>query len=301
MVSSKSKNRLGTCGLRSGLALVLGLGMTSMAFGGWGGDLGPGVTGYYVGLSTHITRHKVTPTLDKGSFKIFDGDHLHKEFKDNLFGATFTAGYLYALGPVALAGQAYFGMGGKKVSLHDTWDVERKGVPFTVRSDLDLWGRYQFGWELLAGVKLSSLLVYGLLGFQGRMMQTRGQMTLTPRSTGIASSPGSGGKAILFFGKDAATVEGIEFAKLQPAHKVVFSPTIGIGVRLYLMNLFFVGIEGRHAWRERTMKARYAFYNTFEGSELGSRSTSTQERKDRLEPRFKMSQWSANVIVGFRM
>lgn len=289
--------RFGWAVTQGSLVLVFGLLTASASFGI---GLGTGMTGYYVGLSADIARHKVIPTLDQGQLKIFDGGHLHKEFKDTFYGTTFTAGYMYALGPIALAGQVYFGLGSKRMPLHDTWKIEREGIPLTVHSDLDLWGRWRFGWELLGGVKLSSVLVYGLLGFQCRMMQTRGHLTLI--SNEDAPEEVAEEKAILFFGKTATTIEGVEFAKIQPSHKVVFSPTIGVGLRLYVMNFFFVGLEGRHTWRERTMKARYALYNTFqEGGAFGLRSTSTQEKKDRLEPKFKMSQWSANVIVGFRM
>lgn len=267
---------------------------------GWGIGFGPGITGYYVGLSAEMTRHKVTPTLNHGKLKIFDGDHLHEEFKEDLFGSTFMAGHMYALGTFALAGQVYFGVGGKQVSLRDSWKIQRNGISLTARSEMDLWGRWHFGWELLAGVKLSSVLIYGLFGFQGRMMQTRGYLTLLPSQPALVENLDK--KAILFFGKDAATIEGVEFAKLQPSHQVVFSPSIGVGIRLYVMDSFFVGLEGRCARRQRTMKARYALYDTLEeGGVFGTWSTSTQEKKDRLEPKFKINQWKASLIMGFRM
>lgn len=172
---------------------------TLTASASFGIGLGTGMTGYYVGLSADIARHKVIPTLDQGQLKIFDGGHLHKEFKDTLYGTTFTVGYMYALGPIALAGQVYFGMGSKRMPLHDTWKIERESIPLTVHSDLDLWGRWRFGWELLGGVKVSSVLVYGLLGFQCRMMQTRGHLTLIPNKD--APEEVAEEKAILFLEK----------------------------------------------------------------------------------------------------
>lgn len=259
--------------------------------------LGPGITGYYVGASVSLYRAKTTPNLGKGLLSTFNAEHLSKDFKENLCGVTLTAGYMYSvLKTFAFAGQVYFGVDGKKVELHDSWILKRDQDEFSVRSNLDLRGRYRFGWELLGGMKLSSCLVYGLVGFQVRMMQTRGNLTLRP-------SDGHDEKAILFFGKDATTIENIEFAKLQPAHKVVFSPTVGFGARFYfLANRFFVGAEGRYTTRKRTLKAKYAYYNSFSpAAHMGSRSTSTRERTDRLEPEFKMRGWSASLTLGMRM
>lgn len=247
---------------------------------------GYSTTGYYVGLSGNLNRYIITPELTQNVFSGFN-----EKFKENRLGATFMAGYMYSLPKFfSLAGQVYFGLGGKELELHKNWTYNSSSKNYTFTSNFELRNRYYFGAEVLGGITLSNILIYGLLGYQVRVMQTKGNIQALQDNE----------KMILFFGKSSQTIQGIDFPQIKPLHKFPSSLTLGIGGRIYLLKKFFIGIEGRYSIpKKHTLKTKYSLYDPH--GIFGHTSTTTSEAKDKIDVKIKLKSLGVSVIIGGKL
>lgn len=266
---------------------------------------GNSATGFYIGGSGNFSKMKVDPDFP-GKPALKDG---MKECEKRRFTGALVTGYTYSFARWAIASQLHFGISGAGIPSPKSWTYEKKGEgenaateKYKMESDFYFRNRYNFGADILGGFSFSSFLIYGLVGLQMRVFQTRGSLsaTLDTSSATVAAAQADAKKAVVYFGKKETTLQGTSFSKLKPSNKFVPFLVVGGGLRFFIAR-FFIGAEFRYDIpRTRTMKVKYALVdkNDILGFGKGENSSGSKEK---TEIKSKIKNYGGSLLIGLKL
>ncbi|MDR0631567.1 MAG: hypothetical protein LBF66_03310 [Holosporales bacterium] len=220
-----------------------------------------------------------------------------QEKKITRIGADVVMGCIYSSG-ITLASQVIVGYGGKNIK-HAVDVTNQSGTTAGttagttdsshVISDVSLRNPLRCGAEVLVGASLGVAVrtfPYAILGYMVEYTQVRGSMFVEKDAK----------KSVIYFGKDAVTVQGIEMPAVRPLRKFVSTPVFGGGVRLSLMGKAFVGLEFRYFPRtSRNLMTQCTRIDPL--GVFGTASTSLSTEKIKIPA--NLTHYSVGVVVGF--
>ncbi|MDR1208032.1 MAG: hypothetical protein LBJ89_01630 [Holosporales bacterium] len=200
-------------------------------------------SGYYIGLTGQLNRQSLRVKSDK-----FDLHQLEK--KSTRCGADLVMGYAYC-SKLAIAGQVLVGYGGQDIK-HAVDVTNTSAEKARLISDVSLRNRVRCATEVLLGFTIGNTIrtfPYVIIGGAIEFTQVRGSMF----------SEQDAKKSVVYFGKDSATVQGVQMPAIRSQLKLVPTPVFGLGTRLYLLGRMFVGVEARYfAKTKRELNTRCA-------------------------------------------
>ncbi|MDR1598205.1 MAG: hypothetical protein LBR89_04750 [Holosporales bacterium] len=203
----------------------------------YGGTSGYAQTGFFAGFTVGWVRSKVE---HPNSATVFGGDGSKKSesapTKSNRVGCNLVVGYSYGR-TLFLAGQVSGGYsgGGIKQDKSVTWD--ENGETYNAKLGAVLRNTWNVGTEVHIGARVGSIAaVYGIAGVGIESMKVRGQITAS----------GGDESYVLYFEKNATTVNGFTVPAIKQSTKLVPVAVFGAGAMVTVCSRFMVGLEGRY-------------------------------------------------------
>lgn len=185
---------------------------------------------------------------------------------------------------------------------YDNHDIDA-----TFSSALKFNNRFGAGFEAQIGIPVSIGEIYMSGGVKIDFPKLRGDMSLSGNlGTGKDKVEGH---ATVYFGKDAAQINTFSFPKQTQKRNWLLSPTVGGGVRFFLLDRVFVGVDAKYFIpRTKAIKARYsaaakdpvgALRTMLSTNGINSDETPVCDQSN-FEMVTKFKQWSVMAQFGVR-